>query len=93
MLKEGDVELYELFKRKMVTFINSKAIGGYIKNNDFVFYVSRFHINEPIIKKLLKTLKEHGCIEMEKHRIVIKDLDDWFITKGRVRLQKKDKKI
>jgi hypothetical protein len=87
MLKKEDVILYDLFKKKVADFINNKAQDGAIKNKDFTFYISRFHINEQIVKQLIKTLKDHGCIEMEKHRIVIKNLNVW-LSKGSSKIQK-----
>jgi len=78
MLKKEDVILYELFRKKVISFISNKAKDGIIRNKDFVFYISRFHINEDIIKQLLKTLKENGCIKMEKHYIIINDLNKWL---------------
>lgn len=79
-MKKEDVILYDLFRKKVIEFITTKSKNGSIKNQDFTFYISRFHINEQIIKQLLKTLKKNGCIKMEKHKIIINNLDKWIIN-------------
>jgi hypothetical protein len=89
MLRKEDVILYDLFRKKVVEFINDK-FNGEAKNKDFNFYVSRtwIHIDEPMVKQLIKTLKQHKCITLEKHKININHLEDWLIEE-----KKKYKKI
>jgi hypothetical protein len=75
---DDDIQLYNLLKEKIVLFVKEKSVDGSIETKDLKFKFSRFHLNKPIINKIICTLKSHDCIELEKRKILIKDLENWI---------------